>query len=211
MARSQDDLMDYISHLYCQEDENQIKIRNSAPLQQYNIQLNPAEAKLVYLLLRLHGAKNILEIGTLAGYSASWLAKSLPQDGSLLCLEKIPELAYLAQKNLAYDSRIKVLNADAMEYLTTLPDQSYDAIFIDANKSGYKLYLEHAHRLLRRGGMVIADNTLLFGLVLQDQKPKENVAMWKAMREFNINLSDHQKFESIMIPTSEGLSVGIKK
>ncbi len=88
---------------------------------------------------------------------------------------------------------------------------SFDAILIDADKIAYPAYLQHAKRLLRKGGLLIADNTLLFNLVLSDQPPLKNPELWTAMCNFNEMLAIDQDFEALIIPTLEGLSIALKK
>ena len=95
--------------------------------------------------------------------------------------------------------------------LSELQDETFDAIFIDADKTGYPKYLDFAEQRLRKGGLVIADNTFIWGTIFEDEPPLKNPQIWHAMKEFNERLADQSKFSSVIIPTKEGLSVAIKE
>ena len=206
---------EYIAQLYCKENVLQQKITNDVRLTgKVKMQLSPVEGKLISMLLQMINATKVIEIGTLGGYSATWIADALPQDGILYALEKSPENLQLAQANLNHDNyskKIKFIEGNAIESLEGFLDNaSFDAVFIDADKVSYPLYLKHAKRLLRKGGLLIADNTFLFGLVVSSEPPEHNPHLWEAMREFNKSLASDNDFNSLMIPTNEGLTIAIR-
>jgi predicted O-methyltransferase YrrM len=206
---------DYIEKLYVNELEWQSKIRHSiASDHKFYIQLRPLEGKLLCILLKLHNAKKVIELGTLVGYSTSWILRALPQDGSLVSIEKSLQHFEIATKNLSVIEerhKLKVYNIDALSFLETCEDESVDAIFIDADKINYPNYLDQSRRILKSGGLIIADNTMLFDQVLVDQDEASRPELWEAMQNFNAKLADQKYFESLIIPTVEGLSVAIKK
>jgi predicted O-methyltransferase YrrM len=139
------------------------------------INVAPNQGKFLMLLAQIQGARRILEIGTLGGYSTIWLARALPADGELVTLEYEPRHAEVARRNLdaaglACPVEIKV--GPALETLPTL-EGPFDFVFIDADKTGYPAYFEWALRLSRPGSVIVADNVVREGRVL-DPKGEPN-------------------------------------
>jgi predicted O-methyltransferase YrrM len=136
------------------------------------IQVSPNQGKLLLILARLQGARSILEIGTLGGYSTIWLARALPEGGRLVTLESEPKHAEVARANLARAGLAGVVELRLGPALETLPRLAaerrapFDVIFIDADKGGYPDYLAWALRLSRRGTLIIADNVVREGRVV---------------------------------------------
>jgi len=136
-----------------------------------DIQVSPTHGKLLMLLAQMHGAKKILEIGTLAGYSTIGLARALPADGKLITLEFDPKHAAVARNNIAkagFADRVEVREGSALDTLPLLKAEGagpFDFVFIDANKTGYSDYLDWALRLTRRGSVIVADNTVQAGRI----------------------------------------------
>ena len=137
-----------------------------------DISVSPAQGKLLNLLALGQGARRILEIGTLGGYSAIWLARALPSDGRLITLEADPVHAEVARANLANAGLAGVSEVRAGRALDTLPllhaagDGPFDLIFIDADKPSYPDYLAWSVRLSRPGTMIVADNVVRGGGVI---------------------------------------------
>lgn len=204
----------YIAKLFCQESEVQKSITD-AIAHKRKMQLSPIEGRLIFLMLKMIAAKNVIEIGTLGGYSASWIADALPDNGVLYALEKSAKNLQIAKSHLKgqrYLNKIKFIEGDATSSLESfVQEASFDAVFIDADKISYPIYFRHAKRLLRKGGLLIADNTLLFGLVLNDEAPAHNPQMWSAMREFNETIANDPDFDALLIPTVEGMTIALKK
>jgi caffeoyl-CoA O-methyltransferase len=129
------------------------------------IQLGPPEAKLVGLLLSLIRAERVVEIGTLAGYSAIRMARALPPGGRLWTIEADPKHASVARKNVeaaGLSRRVTVVEGLALEVLPSLEQRApFDAVFVDADKSTYDLYGRWAAKNLRRGGLLLGDNVTL--------------------------------------------------
>ena len=208
----------YINSLFAPEDEKLQSIRLA--LRQDNkegINVGPYEGKILNLLVTLSRAKSIVEIGTLYGYSALWMARALPADGKLYCLEVDKENAAKAKALLAkteVTSKIEVILGDATETLAGLASKGpFDMCFIDANKSGYMDYLEWADQNVRSGGLIVGDNTFLFGNLIKDKsnsnsRVSENQI--KVMKNFNESLADPKKYTSVILPTVEGMTVAIK-
>ncbi len=171
------------------------------------IQLGPSEAKAVALLLRLAGAKKVVEIGTLAGYSALVMARALPADGHLFTIEFDPKHARVARENLAaagLAERVTVLEGAGLDVLPALEAQGpFDAVFVDADKRNYDGYGRWAARNVRKGGLLVGDNAFLFGRLLEDS---EEAA---AMRRFHIEAAE--TFDTACLPTLDGLLIGVRR
>ena len=170
------------------------------------IQLGPAEGRLLELLLRLNGARRVVEIGTLAGYSAIWMARALPPRGRLWTIEADPDHAAIARevfRRAGLTDRITLVEGDAIEVLPKLSDSGpFCAVFIDADKARYDRYGRWATENLRQGGLLIGDNAYLFGHVLEDTDAAA------AMRRFHREMAEH--YLSLCIPTPDGLAVGVR-
>ncbi len=215
MARTQNKNLDYIRKLYAPEDALLTEINAALAAMNKTIQVGAEEGKLLQFLIKTNNIKTIVEIGTLGGYSAIWMARGLPEDGHIYTLERESRHAALARDFFAKSDvkdRITLLEGDALETLEQLSAKGpFDMVFIDADKISYDVYLDWAEANVRKGGLIVADNTLLFGAAVEDSPP-ENVAptTWKNMRRFNERLAAPNKYYGLIIPTQEGLSVFIK-
>jgi len=136
------------------------------------IAVTPNQGKLLHLLLRLAGARTVLELGTLAGYSTIWLARALPAGGRLVTLEANPQYAEVARENIVRAGLAEVVQIRVGRALDTLPEllaegaAPFDAIFIDADKQNNPGYLEWALKLSRPGSLIIGDNVVRGGAIL---------------------------------------------
>ena len=161
------------------------------------------QGKFLYLLARICGARRILEIGTLGGYSTTWLARALPPGGRLVTLEYSPLHAGIAEKNLAaagLGDVVEIRVGDAAESLTAMLEASeppFDFIFLDADKTGYVKYLELTLQLSRPGTVIIADNIIRNGAVLDDS-PTEDYD--RGSKAYNAAVAAHPRLESIALP-----------
>ena len=171
------------------------------------IMVGPSEGRLLEILLRIHGARRAVELGTLAGYSALRIAAALGPDGKLWTIDSEPLHAEVARQNIAlagYQDRVEVLVGKGMEVLPTIEQHGpFDVVFLDADKESYHLYGAWATRHLRTGGLLIADNAYVFGNLLTDTAAGRNV------RQMHEEVARH--FHSVCIPTPDGLLLAIKK
>lgn len=182
------------------------------------IQVAPNQGKLLCLLAKMSGAQRILEIGTLGGYSTIWLARALPVSGTLTTLELNQTHAEVARRNVdraGVGARVTIEVGPAAETMRRLTDQRvapFDLIFIDADKPGYSTYLDLCMPLSRPGTVIIADNLIRNGAVL-DEAPHDDNA--RAARAFNAKLAAHPRLESIIMPalgkSVDGMSISIVK
>lgn len=145
------------------------------------INVAPNQGKLLMLLARMAGARRILEIGTLGGYSTIWLARALPVDGRLVTLEHAPAHAAVAGRNIAaagLDGLVEIRVGPALESLAALQAQGeapFDLVFIDADKPNNPLYLDWALRFARVGTVIVADNVVREGAVIDAAHPDPRV------------------------------------
>lgn len=166
------------------------------------MQVSASQGKLLYLLARLGGARRILEIGTLAGYSTIWLGRALHLGGRLVSLEFNPAHAHVARANLAragLADRVEVLVGPALATLPQLAargEEPFDMVFIDADKINYPAYLEWALRLTRPGGLILGDNVVRGGTVLHPDDSDESALGAAA---FNAALAAEPRVEAIVI------------
>jgi caffeoyl-CoA O-methyltransferase len=171
------------------------------------IQVGPQEGKLLYLLLSLLGARKVVEIGTLAGYSAIHIARAIGPSGRLWTIESEPKHAEVARTNLAaagLDDRTEIVVGNALEMLPGLAAKGpFDAVFVDADKENYARYGQWAEANLRRGGLLIGDNAFLFGDLLADSERGAQ------MRRFHERIA--AAFDSVCVPTPDGVVVGVKR
>ena len=210
--------LNYIEGLFADEDDPLLeKVRLQFSDKRKLIQISPLEGKILYMLIKMNSIRNVVEVGTLAGYSTLWMAKAIPDDGIIYTIEKDEEHAMLAEQNFSeYQRRnVTLLKGDGLIELNKLSKTyqgQFDMIFIDANKAGYCDYLNWAEDNIKKNGLIIADNTLLFDTVFLE-KPTRNVSLksWRVMKKFNKRISDVEKYNSIILPTAEGLAVTIKK
>jgi caffeoyl-CoA O-methyltransferase len=172
-----------------------------------SIQVAPSEGKLLGILLQIIQAKRVIEIGTLAGYSAIRMARALPNDGKLWTIESEQhhaDLALRAFEAAGLENHIELRLGRALDVLPTLETSGpFCAVFIDADKENYDRYGRWAAAHIRPGGLLIADNSFLFGQLLQ------NDARAEAMRRFHTETS--LQFETVNIPTPDGLLLGVKR
>ena len=173
-----------------------------------DIQISAGQGKFLTLLVRMIGARRILEIGTLAGYSTIWLARALPADGRVVTLEFSSDHAKVARENIAsvgLTAQIEVVAGAALDSLPKVAARGegpFDLVFIDADKTNYPAYLDWAVQLTRPGGLILADNVVRAGAVLA---PDEADEMAMGAAAFNTKLAADNRLEAIILQ-----QVGVK-
>ncbi len=169
-----------------------------------SIQVSPAQGKLLHLLARSLGARNILEIGTLGGYSAIWMARALPPGGRLLTLEADAKHAEVARANFARAGLTGAIEQRLGPALHTLPQVAserrapFDLIFIDANKSTMAEYFDWAWKLSRKGSLIVADNVIRDGAVIDAASKDADI---QGVRRFNERLAAEPRVSATEIQT----------
>jgi predicted O-methyltransferase YrrM len=199
------DVDEYITAQFgLHDDELEQALRASQAAGLPGIQVSAAHGKLLFLLARAIDARRILEIGTLGGYSAIWLARALPPGGRLTTLEIDPHHAEVARSNLAragLAAVAEVVVGPAVESLARLADQGagpFDLVFIDADKEGYPDYLEWSVRLSRKGTLIVADNVVRQGQVADPSNTDDRV---RGIRLFNERLAGDDRLTATILQT----------
>lgn len=199
--------------LFAREPELWQKRRAFGETLRPGLQMTAYEGALVAWLLKLHGARHVLEIGSFVGVSALWLASALPEDGSVTSIERAQDYAVHAQDTMrmAAESRVTIMQADAADFLRDTT-RIFDAVFLDGEKKTYPEMLEAALPRLREGAMIVADNTLLFGALLgEEPRARASDVARTGMERFHRMLAEDARFDSMLLPTGEGLSVAVYK
>ncbi len=202
------EVLSYLDRLHAPHDAA-LEAAFSAPAREGlpQIQVGPSEGKLVSLLLRLAGAKRVIEVGTLTGYSAMWIARALPADGHLWTIELEPKHHEIASRLVAavgLGDKVTCLQGEALARLDQLGQNApFDAVFIDADKGNYDRYGRWAAEHLRSGGILLGDNAYYFGRLLDDDRDAA------AMRRFHEEAA--RAFDTVCIPTPDGLLLGVKR
>jgi predicted O-methyltransferase YrrM len=206
MAQEQWTTVDsYIANLFIAPDfalEAALDSSKAAGLPAINV--SPAQGKLLYMLARIQGARTILELGTLGGYSTIWLARALPPEGHLLSLEIDPKRAEIASANVARAGLTSAVEIrlgraeDTLQQLVTEGREPFDLIFIDADKTGYAEYLKWSLKLARPGTLIIADNVVRKGAVADPTSNDDNV---QGIRKFNELLAAEKRVTTTVIQT----------
>lgn len=172
------------------------------------ISVSPAQGKLLYLLAKTLGAKRVLEIGTLGGYSAIWMARALPKDGHLVSLEYSPRHAEVASGNIARAGLVGIVEirvgaaAESLPKLAAEGGELFDMVFIDADKGGYPDYLDWSLQLTRPGGLIVADNVVRGGAVADGLSRDPNV---QGVRSYLEKVAADPRLEGTVMQT-----VGVK-
>jgi len=181
---------DYITETLFGEDailDQALEASDAAGLP--SIQVSPAQGRLLEIIARIHGARTILEIGTLGGYSTIWLARALPAEGTLVTLEIDPKHAEVAASNIeraGLGEKVEVRTGDAREILPRLVDEGYgpfDLFFIDADKASIPVYFEWAMSLSRPGSLIIVDNVVREGAVIDAESDDPSVRGVRTLNE----------------------------
>ena len=207
----------YLNKTFSKEDDLLKKIRElSITTNVAGMQISAYEGGILQFLCQALKVKKAVEIGTLHGYSSLMIARTLPPGGELFTLDIDKTRQEKAQQLIAKDpagSKIQFLNGPALESLKTLEKQSpFDMVFIDADKPAYLDYLHWSNKNLKSGGLLMADNTFLFGAVYgEPERTQTSSEALKVMQKFNEEVASSGQYISTLIPTTEGLTIGIKK
>lgn len=165
-----------------------------------DIAVSPTQGKLLYLMARMIGAKRILEVGTLGGYSAIWLARALPADGELITLEYDPKHADVARsniKNAGFADRVDVITGAAIDTLPTLGGM-FDFSFIDADKKSNPDYFQWALKLSRQGSVIVVDNVIREGRVIETDSNDANI---EGIRRLNTMIAAEPRVSATALQT----------
>ena len=198
----------YIRRLFGSEDEVLRDLRREITESDLpEICISPEEGRLLQVMLRCVGARRVLELGTLGGYSAIWMARALPAGGELLTVEREEMRAELARRYVQRAGLMGIVEVVVGEAGAILEDLSeagpFDAVFIDADKESYPAYLDWCLDHVRDGGLVIADNAFKAGTVVEES---EDPAV-RGIQEYNRRIAEDSRLTSIIIPMRDGVAV----
>ncbi|MEM9833061.1 MAG: O-methyltransferase [Bacteroidota bacterium] len=171
----------------------------------------PVQGSILAMLVRMVQPQRILEIGTFTGYSAIWMASALPEDGKLITLDINEELTDLVKKYIhraELQDIIETKIGDALEIIPTL-EETFDLVFIDADKVNYPRYYELVLEKVPSGGFIIADNVLWHGKVVESGKKID--AKTKVLKDFNAFIQQDSRVENVLLPIRDGLMIAQKK
>src|SRR5690606_34966842 len=174
------------------------------------ISVSPSSGKLLTMLAAISGAKNILEIGALGGYSGICLARGFGSEGKLTSLELEERYAEVAERNLTkagFGKQINYVTGPALESLEKLiaDKNTFDFFFIDADKENYENYLNGCLQLAEPGALILSDNVMAAGSVVDDlAEPKRYTDI---MKKYNDLVANHPRLESLLIPIGDGVTV----
>ncbi|MGE8338538.1 O-methyltransferase [Pseudomonas laurylsulfatiphila] len=178
-------------------------------------QVAPEQGQFLALLVKLTGARRLLEVGTFTGYSALCMAAALPAGGSLICCDIPGDYNAIARRywqEAGLAGQIDLRLAPALDTLAELERQGqaeqFDLVFIDADKANYPSYLEHALHLLRVGGLAVFDNTLWSGRVLETSPESADT---RAIQALNLALKDDVRVDLSLLPLGDGLTLCRKR
>jgi predicted O-methyltransferase YrrM len=210
-----DRLYDYLLGVSLREDPILARLRaETSALPEANMQIAPEQGQFMALLAKLMGARRCLEVGTFTGYSALAIAQALPADGQLIALDVSEQWTSIARRYWAEAGVAERIDlrlgpaADTMHrLLDTRQGESFDFIFVDADKTGYRAYCGLALELLRPGGLLLLDNVLWGGRVID---PAINDPDTRAIRELNEWLYQEERVDLSLVPIGDGLTLARK-
>jgi predicted O-methyltransferase YrrM len=210
-----DRLYDYLLGVSLREDPILARLRaETSALPEANMQIAPEQGQFMALLAKLMGARRCLEVGTFTGYSALAIAQALPADGQLIALDVSEQWTSIARRYWAEAGVAERIDlrlgpaADTMHrLLDTRQGESFDFIFVDADKTGYRAYCGLALELLRPGGLLLLDNVLWGGRVID---PAINDPDTRAIRELNEWLCQEERVDLSLVPIGDGLTLARK-
>ena len=171
------------------------------------MQVAISQCHFLHLIIKISNTKNVLEIGTFTGLSALSIALALPEDGKLIALDKDKESNMIAVdffKKANQDNKIQTIVKPALDSLDELKNYKFDMVFIDADKLNYKEYYEKSLKIIKKGGLIIIDNVLWHGEVVDE----DNIDKFTLIiRELNDYVSRDKRVEQIIIPLGDGMTV----
>ena len=204
-----DPIAEYLSARFAPEDALLLELREAADRSGLPPSaVSPLTGRLLQLLVRSVGAKRVLEVGTLGGCSAIWMARALPAGGRLVTIEADARHADFAREWIAragLGATIEVRTGRALDLLPALDGERFDLVFLDADRVPLPRYLEWALRLTRPGAFIVADNALAGGRALLDGSDEGA----RALREFHRALAEDPRLDAMVLPVEDGIAVAV--
>ena len=202
----------YLAARTRQDDDFLHRLKAAARAAQLpEIWIAPEQASFMQILLKLIRAREVIEVGTLAGYSAIAMARALPPGGRVRTIEILPRHADFAESWAARSDvagRVEVHRGAGRDVLSKFGADSADAAFLDADKASYPIYLGESLRIVRSGGLIMVDNAFAFGQLFDPRPTDREVG---AVRAFNDLMAQNQSLHGIIVPIGDGLWVAVKR
>ena len=202
----------YVAERTTREDAFLLDLKRAATAEGIpSIWIAPEQASFMQILLQVAHAREVVEVGTLAGYSAIAMARALPAGGRVRTIEVVPKHAEFAKRWAARSDvadKIEVSLGAGMDVLPGFATDSADAAFLDADKGSYPRYLAECLRIVRRGGLIMVDNAFAFGQLFDEAPSDRDVP---AVRTFNDLMAGERALHSVIVPLGDGLWVGVKR
>ncbi|PWB32846.1 SAM-dependent methyltransferase [Pseudomonas sp. SDI] len=206
-----DSLYAYLQRVSLRETPLLARLRvETQALPEARWQVAPEQGQLLAWLVSVIGARRVIEVGTFTGYSALCMAQAMPE-GQLICCDLAGDYQAIAQRywdEAGVSGRIEMRLGPAVQTLAGLEAGAFDLIFVDADKANYPQYLEHALVLLRRGGVLVFDNTLWSGRVLQAQPDSEDT---RGIQALNLALQGDARVDLSLVPLGDGMTLCRKR
>ena len=206
---------DYLDSLIPDRGEFLTELRRKSALEEsYAPIVQKSTEQLIVTLLKLIKPKRVLEVGTAVGYSAILMADNLPDDSTIVTIERYKKHADIAVDNVfasGYEKKIKVIEGEAAEVLHWL-DCSFDFIFLDAAKGQYIEFLPDILRLLKSGGVLLSDNILYHGMVEDEEKvERRKITIVKRLHMYLEEIMSNKELTTSIIPIGDGVALSVKK
>ena len=202
------ELVDYVRRWGVDEHPVLARLReDTASMPEHNMQIAPEQGAFMALLVKLAGARRVLEVGTFTGYSSTAMALALPSEGRITCCDVSREWTDRARRAWAdagVADRVDLHLGPALATLDRLEPSTYDLAFVDADKTSYDAYYEACLRLVRPGGLILLDNMLQGGRVADAADRSESVA---AIRALNEKIASDERVEMVLLPLADGLTL----
>jgi predicted O-methyltransferase YrrM len=211
------ELVDYLEQLRRPEEPLLARLREeTSTLPLASMQVSREQGDILRFLVQLTGARKVLEVGVFTGYSSLVMAGALPEDGKLVGVDRSAEWTSVARRYWhegGVDDRVDLRLSDGLPGLEALSAEpgalsSFDLAFVDADKLNYLAYYEHALRLVRRGGLIVVDNTLWSGSVA---RPEVQDADTRAIRDFNAFVSRDSRVDTVLLPLVDGITLARRR
>jgi predicted O-methyltransferase YrrM len=210
-----DQIYDYLLSVSLKETDAQRELREeTAKLKQAMMQISPDQGQFMALLVKLMGAKKIIEVGVFTGYSSLCMALAMPDDGHIVACDINKEYTDIARRywqKAGVADKIELILAPAIETLDKLlnkgEQESYDFVFIDADKPEYPDYYERSLQLVRPGGLIVIDNVLWYGKPADSNEKDKDT---QAIREFNQKLHNDTRVQISMLTIADGVTLAMK-
>ncbi|KMT21312.1 O-methyltransferase [Clostridium cylindrosporum] len=209
---SHDYIEDYIRGLI-KDNEGYIKTMEDYAIENHVPIIHKEVAQFLRVIIKSHNIKNILEVGTAIGYSASVMVNAAGNNSHVTTIERSDEMEAIAVENIkkiGYDKNITLIKGDALEVLGDVKGE-FDMIFLDAAKGHYDHFLEQCLEKLKVGGLLISDNVLFRGMVAtNDLLIRRKITIVKRMRKYLENISNDKNLETVILPIGDGIALTCK-